>query len=67
MARSTMITVMGQISCYTGKEVTWEQVNKSDFFYPPKPDECHDGMEAPSKPGPDGSYPVPIPGETKLI
>ena len=26
MARSTMIGVMGQISCYTGKEVTWEQI-----------------------------------------
>ena len=29
MARSTMIGVMGQISCYTGKEVTWEQIMAS--------------------------------------
>jgi predicted dehydrogenase len=67
MARSTMITVMGQISCYTGKEVTWDQVNQSEFFYPPKPEDCHDDMEPPSKPGPDGSYPVPVPGRTVLI
>jgi predicted dehydrogenase len=67
MARSTMIGVMGQISCYTGKEVTWEQINQSDFFYPPKPEDCHDGMEPPAKPGPNGSYPVPIPGRTVLI
>jgi len=62
MARSTMITVMGQISCYTGKEVTWEQINKSDFYYPPKAEQCRDDMEPPVKPGADGSYPVPKPG-----
>ena len=67
MFRSTMITVMGQISCYTGKEVTWEQINKSDFYYPPKPEDCRDDMEPPVKAGPDGSYPVPKPGFTKLI
>lgn len=67
MARSTMVCVMGQISCYTGKEVTWEQINKSDFYYPPKPEECHDNMEPPVKAGPDGSYPVPKPGFTKMI
>ena len=67
MARSTMITVMGQLSCYTGKEVTWEQAMASDFAYAPLPENCKDGMEPPSKPGPDGSYPVYIPGRTKLI
>jgi len=67
MARSTMIGVMGQLSCYTGKEVTWEQVMASDYYYPPKPEDCHDGMEPPTKPGPNGSYPVPEPGRTKMI
>jgi len=67
MARSTMVGVMGQISCYTGKEVTWEQINKSDFYYPPKPEDCRDDMEPPVKAGPDGSYPVPKPGFTKMI
>jgi len=67
MCRSTMMSVMGQISCYTGKEVTWEQINASDFAYPPLPQDCKDGMEPPVKPGPDGSYPVYIPGKTQLI
>jgi hypothetical protein len=62
-----MITVMGQISCYTGKEVSWEQINKSDFFYPPKPEDCRDDMEPPAKPDANGSYPVPVPGRTILI
>jgi predicted dehydrogenase len=67
MARSTMIVVMGQISCYTGKEVTWEQINQSEFFYPPKPEDCRDDMEPPTTPGANGSYPVPIPGRTVLV
>jgi myo-inositol 2-dehydrogenase / D-chiro-inositol 1-dehydrogenase len=67
MARSTMITVMGQLSCYTGKEVTWEQIMASDYYYPPKPEDCRDGMEPPTKPGANGSYPVPAPGRAKMI
>ena len=67
MTRSTLIAIMGQISCYTGKEVTWEQITQSDFAYQPKPEDCHDGMEPPTKPGPDGSYPVYVPGRTNLI
>lgn len=67
MARSTMIGIMGQLSCYTGQELTWEQVNTSGFAYPPSPEECHDGMEPPVVPGEDGSYPVPKPGYTRLL
>ena len=67
MTRSTMITVMGQISCYTGKEATWEKINESDFYYPPKAEDCRDDMEPPTKPDANGSYPVPKPGFTKMI
>ncbi len=67
MTRSTLTTIMGQLSCYTGKEVSWEQANASDFCFQPKPEDCHDGMEPPVKPGPDGSYPVYIPGRTQLL
>ena len=67
MARSTMIGIMGQISCYTGKEVTWEQVSASDFYFPPKPEDVRADMEPPVKPDAEGIYPVYIPGITKLI
>lgn len=67
MAKSTLTTVMGQISCYTGKGLSWEEINASDFFYAPTPEECHDGMEPPTVPGPNGSYPVPVPGQTRMI
>lgn len=67
MARSTMMGIMGQASCYTGEEITWEKINKSSFNYGPKPEDCHDGMEPPVLPGPDGSYPVFKPGVTRLL
>jgi predicted dehydrogenase len=67
MVRSTLITLMGQFSCYTGKQVTWQQINESRFYHAPKPEECRLDMEPPVKPGPDGIYPVFVPGETKLL
>jgi predicted dehydrogenase len=67
MCPSTMVAVMGQLSCYTGQEVTWEQISKSDFYYPPKPEDCYEGMEPPVKPDADGSYPVPKPGFTNMV
>lgn len=67
MARSTMVTVMGQLSCYTGKEISWDEVMASEYYYPPEPEDCRDDMDPPTKPGANGSYPVPAPGRTKMI
>jgi predicted dehydrogenase len=67
MARSTLIAIMGQISCYSGKQVTWDEISQSDFFYPPKPEECRDDMDPPVKPGPGKVYPVYLPGKTTLL
>lgn len=67
MADSTLMCIMGQIACYTGQQLTWEQVTQSNFHFPPKPEDCRDGMEPPTRPGPDGSYPVFVPGRTRLI
>ncbi len=67
MARSTLMGIMGQLSCYTGEEITWERITKSDFAYAPKPEDCHDGMEPPVLPEASGSYPVYKPGFTRLL
>lgn len=50
MTRSTLIGIMGQLSCYTGKEVTWEQASASDFYFAPKPEDVRADMEPPVKP-----------------
>ncbi len=67
MVRSTLIAVMGQISCYTGREVTWEQISASDFYFPPKPEEVRKDMEPPVRPDAEGIYPVFVPGVTRLL
>jgi predicted dehydrogenase len=67
MARSTLIALMGQFSCYTGQAVTWEQMLASDYYFPPKPEDVRVDMEPPVKPGPDGTYPVFTPGVTRLL
>ncbi len=67
MIGSTMIGVLGQITCYTGKETTWEQACNSDLQYGPLPDEVSLDMEPPTVPEETGNYPLPMPGITKLI
>ncbi len=68
MVRSTLITLMGQFSCYSGKEVTWDQISKSNYAHLPLPADVRAGMVPPVRPGPDGGYPVAFtPGVSKLL
>jgi len=68
MGRSTLVTVMGQLSCYSGKLVTWDQVTKSDYVIEPKPESCTWDMDPPTAPDENGIYPVcAIPGITRNI
>jgi predicted dehydrogenase len=68
MVRSTLICLMGQFSCYSGKQVTWDQISSSRFCHQPKPEDVRAGMDAPVKPGPDGTYPLSFtPGESKVL
>ena len=64
MAHSTLVAVMGQLSCYSGKELTWEQVAKSDFVFTPKVEDVRLDMPPPVTPDEKGNYPVPMPGIT---
>ena len=65
MARSTTVAVMGQLACYSGRELTWEQVSGSDFVFAPKADDVRLDMAPPVKPDEKGNYPVPMPGITE--
>jgi predicted dehydrogenase len=65
MADSVMASVLGQLAVYTGQRLTWKQVVDSKFAYLPEGEITWD-TEPPVKPGPDGLYPVPVPGQTSL-
>jgi predicted dehydrogenase len=68
MARSTLVCIMGQMSCYSGKEVTWDQIVQSDYCLAPKPEACTWEMDPPTKPDANGVYPVcAMPGVTKNV
>lgn len=67
MVRSTLIGIMGQLSCYTGGEVTWDQISASDFEWLPKPEACRLDMTPPVLPDAQGIYSVFTPGVTKLL
>ncbi len=67
MYNSTMIGVMGQVACYTGKPVKWDEIWKSDFSFGPPPEKVTMNMEPPTRPEKNGDYPIPVPGETKIL
>ena len=67
MIDSTYVAIMGQIACYTGKPVRWEEMLKADFEFEPKVADVRLEMEAPTKPDATGNYPLPIPGLTEYL
>jgi len=68
MARSTLVCIMGQLSCYSGKEITWDKISKSDYCLAPRPEECTWDMAPPTQPDANGVYPVcAVPGVTKNL
>ncbi|HPA18425.1 MAG TPA: Gfo/Idh/MocA family oxidoreductase [Verrucomicrobiae bacterium] len=66
LAESSMASVLGQMAVYSGQRIAWQEAMDSKFAFPPA-GEIRLDMEPPVKPGPDGLYPVAIPGQTKLI
>jgi predicted dehydrogenase len=67
MLRSTQVGLMGQLAVYTGREITWEQMTASTFKYPPTAGPCDFSIDPPVNPLPDGTYPIPVPGVTKML
>lgn len=62
MIDSTVMAIMGQIACYTGKPVTWDQMLKADFEFEPKVTQARLDMPPSIKPDSSGNYPLPVPG-----
>lgn len=67
MIDSTYMAIMGQLACYSGNRVTWEQMLKADFEFEPKVADVRLDMEAPTKPDATGNYPLPVPGFTEFF
>ena len=64
MARSSMLAVMGEMSCHSGRQITWDEAMKSNYQLIPA--NCSFDMQPPVKPDANGIYPVPVPGVTQV-
>ncbi len=64
-AMSTMTAIFGRMAAYSGKELEWDAAFNSKVEIFPKV-LAWDADPGP-KPGTDGFYPLPIPGQTKVI
>ena len=64
MAGSTMLAILGQMVCYTGKDYPWEQAMSSKHRW--LPEQADFNTDPPVKPDENGIYPVAMPGVTEL-
>jgi myo-inositol 2-dehydrogenase / D-chiro-inositol 1-dehydrogenase len=66
MNNSTLTGVLGQMACYTGSPITWEEATRSPLQYGPAPEVSNFDMKPPTLPDRTGNYPLPRPGVTRL-
>jgi predicted dehydrogenase len=62
-AYSNFADLMGRAAVHSGKIITWDEMMNSEFQFVKDIDSMDYDTEPPVKVGPDGFYPVPIPGE----
>jgi predicted dehydrogenase len=65
MAYSTMLAILGRMVDYTGKVLTWDEAIQSKQVLAPS--DYRFDATPPVVPGPDGSYPIAMPGQTKFV
>lgn len=62
-AKSTFTAILGREACYSGKVLRWDDLLEKGTELAPGIDNYTLDTIPPTQPGPDGKYPVPVPGE----
>ena len=62
---ASLVTSMGRMAAHTGQVITFDQLLNGDHEFAPGLDKLTEDSPAPLQAGPDGKYPVPMPGVTK--
>lgn len=65
MCQSTLLAILGRTAGYTGQEITWEQMTASKLDL--SPERYAFDAAPPILPGPNGEYPVAVPGVTEFV
>ncbi|MBK8975799.1 MAG: Gfo/Idh/MocA family oxidoreductase [Planctomycetes bacterium] len=61
-ANSTFTAILGREACYSGRVVGWDELMQGGRDLCPGIDNYTLDTDPPAMPGPDGRYPVPVPG-----
>ncbi|MCX6901580.1 MAG: Gfo/Idh/MocA family oxidoreductase [Verrucomicrobia bacterium] len=64
-AEASLVTSMGRMAAHTGQIITFDQILNGDHEFAPGLDKLTEDSPAPLQAGPDGKYPVPMPGITR--
>lgn len=64
MVNSSMLAIIGQMVCYSGRKFTWEEALKSKYTVGPA--DCDFNTQPFVLPDEKGIYPVPLPGFTDI-
>ena len=64
-AIASLVTSMGRMAAHTGQIITYEDILNCEHEFAPDVDKLAMDSPAPLKGGPDGKYPVPMPGILK--
>ena len=64
-AKSTMTSILGRMCTYSGQVIKWDEAINSEVSL--MPERFAWDATPPVVPNEDGSYPVPVPGETKVL
>jgi predicted dehydrogenase len=64
-AKSTMTAILGRMATYSGKTVKWDDAINADMALADFDSLTSFDQKSPVQPNDDGSYPVPVPGQTK--
>ena len=60
--QASLVTSLGRVAAHTGQEITLDELLKSEQEYAPGVDKFTMDSPAPLPAGPNGKYPVPMPG-----
>ena len=59
---ASLSSSMGRMAAHTGQEITFDAMKNCDHEFAPGIADLKIGGDSPLMPGPDGKYPIPVPG-----
>jgi hypothetical protein len=66
-AKACLTAILGRMACESGQWVTWEEAFNSNVELAPGLEHYTLDSRPPVEPGPEGRYPMAIPGQTKGV